>query len=70
MTTIRGTPRKYYTISEYVDIDTGEIISKNQYEREYYKIKTTKTYENDESKTIIRYTSECRNRNQTRIKFD
>ena len=41
----RKTIKKWYSLSEYVDIDTGEIISKKKYEKEYYKINTSKKYE-------------------------
>lgn len=60
--------RKWITISEYVDITTGEIITKSEYEREYYKVKKpTKTIEYNEKYRIIRYTNECRKHEQTKL---
>lgn len=58
---------KWYGMSEYVDVHTGEIISKAEYEREYIKIKTNKKYEVNETYGIIRYTIECERNRQTKL---
>jgi hypothetical protein len=60
---------KWYTISEYVDIETGEIINKLKHSKEYYTIKKTKKIEIHENYGTIKYIYECRNKGQTRI-FD
>lgn len=59
---------KWNTIVEYVDIETGEIISKSNFERNYYRIRSTKSTEIKEVKIsneilnygYVKYTSECR----------
>jgi hypothetical protein len=65
---------KFYTIKEYVDVTTGEVISKAKYEREYRKIKSIKhKIEYNEQHGQIygttRYTIECCIREQLEIKF-
>lgn len=60
---------KWIAITDYVDVDTGEIISKNTYERDYKKIRTTKKIEITEKYNkkygINKYITECeRNRQQ------
>jgi len=61
------TLKKWYTESQYVDIETGEIITKQQYENEYYKVKTNRKIEITDNYGIIKYITECRARNQTRL---
>ena len=58
---------KWFTISEYVDIETGELINRNQYEKDYYKIKITKKIEFNENNGITKYITECRRTKQTRL---
>lgn len=66
---------KWITISEYVDLLTGEIITKSLYEREYYKIRTTKKVEIKEviikreikKYGYVKYTNECRKNQQLRL---
>jgi len=60
--------KKWYTTTEWVDIETGEIIPKNKI-KEYYKIKTTFKYKIDENSGTREYTNECRPIRQTRIEF-
>lgn len=67
---------KWTAKTEYVDLQTGEVISKSLYEREYYRVRSSKPkYEikeviiNNEiiKKGVIKYVTECRRKNQTRI---
>lgn len=66
---------KWITISEYVDLLTGEIITKSKYEREYYKIRSSKKIEIKETiikrevKTYgyVKYTTECRKKQQLQL---
>lgn len=58
---------KWFTISEHVDIETGEIITKKEFEKNYYKVGITKKTEINENNGIIKYTTESRRTNQTRI---
>ena len=60
--------KKWYTISEWVDIETGEILHK-QVIKDYYKINTKKTLEINENTGIIKYTNECRNIRQTKLEL-
>jgi hypothetical protein len=59
---------KWYTISEWIDIETGEILHKKVI-KNYYKIKTIKKIEINENSGIIKYTNECRNINQQRLEL-
>lgn len=59
---------KWYSITEYVDISTGEIISKSEYQRErYITIKISKTYKIDKEYGIIKYRRECEKSRQFEI---
>jgi len=58
---------KWYTMTEYVDIETGELISKSEYEKNYYKIKNNKKIEITENHGIIKYITECRQHGQKRL---
>ncbi len=68
---------KWRTQTEYVDLETGEVISKSRYERGYHKIMTetiTSKIEVLISGKYERYgikkcTIQCRPTGQTRIKF-
>ncbi len=61
---------KWYSKSVYVDIDTGEIISKSLMLREYIKGKSSKIVQIKENNGQIEYTIECRRNGQTKITFD
>lgn len=59
---------KWYSITEYVDISTGEIISKNEYQRKGYKtIKISKTIKIEKNNGIIKYSRECEKNRQLEI---
>lgn len=63
---------KWYSTTIYVDVETGEIISKSLKEREYITVKTNKTtelkeYQNGEKYGIIKHTNECRRNRQTTL---
>lgn len=68
---------KWYSESQYVDVDTGEIITKSEYQqRNLRKLKTSKSYEFKEFKQwngsitrygIIKHTIECREHEQYRL---
>ena len=65
---------KFYSIKDYVDIATGEIISKAKFEREYRLIKKNKhkTEYNEQYGQIYgvtRYTIECCIREQLSFGF-
>ena len=60
--------RKWVTIVEYVDIETGEIITKSVFEREYYKTgKKHKKYNENEKFRITTLQFECRRKQQLTI---
>lgn len=60
---------KWYTVVEYVDIETGELISKSLKERKYYVIRKTKKVEVYEYQGygITKWTAECRRNGQQRL---
>lgn len=59
---------KWYSITEYVDISTGEIINKSEYQRKRYKtIKISKTIKIDKNNGIIKYIRECEKDRQLEI---
>ena len=62
---------KWYSLSEYVDVETGELFDKATFLREFYvKInKVTKT-EYKDGYNIRKVTYECERNRQQRIKFD
>lgn len=60
---------KWITVAEYIDRETGEIISKSLYEREYIKIKTIIKTEINEYYGIRNYQIECEKSKQTKIEF-
>jgi hypothetical protein len=53
-------------MTEYVDIETGEIITKEKFLKEYYKVNLTKKTEINGNYGTIKYTNECRSTRQTR----
>lgn len=60
--------KKWITTTEYVDVETGEIITKSNYERNYYLTgKKSKTIEENEKYKIKKYINECRRNGQVRI---
>lgn len=62
--------QKWFTESEYVDIETGEIIKKYQVEtKEYYITNKSLKYEFDEIRKIgiRKYINECRTTGQTKL---
>ncbi len=61
---------KWYSKTVYVDRNTGEVISKSLMQREYIKIKTTKTVQIKENNGNIEYTTECEKNRQGKLKFD
>jgi hypothetical protein len=63
----RKTIKKWYTATEYVDTDTGELITKKEFEKNYYKTKSTRKIEIQENYGIIKYINECRITGQERL---
>jgi hypothetical protein len=61
------TVHKWRTISEYVDINTGEFIKKNIVKYNYDIINKTKKIEIKEYYGIIKYTNECVRKRQTKL---
>lgn len=61
------TIKKWYTVSEYVDISTGELLSRKEVEKNYYKLMTIRKVEITENHGIIKYITECRKTGQTRL---
>lgn len=64
---VKGQIKKWYTITEYVDTETGELITKQKFEKEYYKINSTRKIEIHENYGTIKYINECRPTRQTRL---
>ena len=58
---------KWYTQTEFVDIETGEIIRKSVFEKEYYKIKINKKIQINGNNGTITYQYECRPTRQGRL---
>jgi len=63
------TIKKWFTVSEYVDMDTGEILEKKIFTKEYYKVKTIKKIEINENNGIRKYIHECKHRGQGRLEL-
>lgn len=61
---------KMWYVSEYVDIDTGEMISKEKRKNEYRIINKIISYENRNGYNIKRTTNECRKSEQTKFQFE
>ena len=59
--------KKWYSMSEYVDNETGELISKSLVEREYIIIKKSKKYEINGSNGIIKWLNECERNRQKKL---
>jgi len=64
---VKGQIKKWYTMTEYVDTETGEIITKENYKKNYYKINIVRKIEIHENYGTIRYINECKPTGQTRI---
>lgn len=60
---------KWRTKSQYVDIQTGEIITESEYKRNYIKIKTTKNTHINEKYGIREFTHECERNRQTKLEL-
>jgi len=63
---------KWYATTTYVDIETGEVISKSLKERKYITKKTNskseiKEYTNGEKYGIVKHINECERIRQTRL---
>lgn len=58
---------KWFTISEHIDEETGEIITPREFKKEYYKIETIKKIEKNESSGIIKYQHIGRNLRQGKL---
>jgi hypothetical protein len=58
---------KWYTTTEWVDIETGELIPKNVAVKKYYIVNKTKKTELNENYGILKYTNECRPTNQREL---
>lgn len=60
--------RKWITQTEYVDVETGEVLTKSEKERNYYTTgKSQKKIEENGNYRIKKYIYECRRNNQTRL---
>ena len=61
---------RWYTYSEYVDLETGEILNKSRFKRENYQI-VSKNYKVEEKNgyLIKTITNECKINKQTKIEF-
>ncbi len=60
---------KWVSVSEYVDIETGEMISKARAKREYNELFKTKIIKIDGNKGEIKWRNECEKSRQTKICF-
>lgn len=61
---------KWYTITTYVDKETGEVLTKSQTEREYYNVKETETKTEYNGNTAIKkITKICEKSRQTKFEF-
>lgn len=61
---------KWFTVSEYVDIETGELIPKSEIENGIYYIKNkTKSHEINEQQNygIRKFINECKRTGQTKL---
>lgn len=64
----KTTVKRWYATSEYVDVDTGEILTRSQFERlDYVKLKTTKKYEINGNIGIIKHQIECEVNRQKKL---
>lgn len=61
---------KWYTVSEWIDVETGELLNKSAYERNnYFVIKKSIKNEITEHFGIRKIINECRKSGQTKL-FD
>jgi hypothetical protein len=62
--------KKWYTVSQYVDVETGELLSKSQIERErWVKVGSSYEIEYNDNYNTKKYTNEYERNRQTRIEF-
>lgn len=59
--------KKIYATTEYVDIETGEIITKSKFNREYIKIESEKKYINHEKHIEVKWTTTARRNPQQKL---
>lgn len=60
--------KKWFSATEYVDVETGELITKSKYEREYYKTgKSATTITENEKYRIKSIRFECRPNKQGKL---
>lgn len=59
--------KKIYATTEYVDIETGEIINKNIFEKEYIKIKSEKQYIHHEKYIEVKWTTIAEKNKQQKL---
>ncbi len=60
---------KWFSETRWVDLETGEALSKSRVEREYYKVNASKTTVDCGGYILKIHTNECRRTNQTRLEF-
>lgn len=59
---------KWITLTEYVDVETGEILTKSEKERSYYTTgKSHKKIEENGNYRIKKYIYECRRNGQQKL---
>lgn len=61
------TKLKWTSTSQYVDVDTGEILTKKEVKENYKVIKTIKKIEHGTEYGYIKYTNECRKSTQGKL---
>lgn len=61
--------KQWLTLTEYVSLETGEIITKSEKEREYYTVKKVRTIdtESNEKYNFIKWQYHCRRNGQLEI---
>lgn len=62
-----ATIKKWYTVSEFVDEETGELLSRKEVEKNYHKLKTDRSVEITDTHGIIKYITRCKHTRQTRL---
>ena len=62
--------KRWFTQTTYVDLDTGEVISKSRFERDdYYIVRRSHTYEDCGAYTLKKYTNECKQKGQYELEL-
>ena len=64
---VNGQIKKWYTMTENVDTETGELISNNILKRDYYVVKINRKIDIKEHYGTIKYIRECKPTRQIRI---